>query len=67
MNQSQETQEVSLQYSKEQLFQLKGELTYNIEVLNARLIETNKQLAALLQKEASDGKADGNSKLGSGK
>jgi len=56
-----------LQYSKEQLFQLKGELTYNIEVLNARLIETNKQLAALLQKEASDGKADGNSKLGSGK
>lgn len=41
-------------YSKEQLFQLKGELTYNIEILNARLIECNKQIAALMQKEANN-------------
>lgn len=38
---------------------MKGELTYNIEVLNARLIQINKQIAEILQKEAADVQVSG--------
>ena len=34
---------------------MKGELTYNIEVLNGRLIEVNKLLIAILKEEESNG------------
>jgi len=56
-----------LPYSKEQLFQLKGELTYNIEVLNQRLVEVNRQLVAIINKEAGNGQDHADSKLGDSK
>lgn len=44
---------------------MKGELTWNIEVLNKRLIEVNNQISQLLTKEAGNGKDNGDRKLDS--